>query len=157
VLSLTVKQGPFTFPPERKAINSQLYFLGDPEGWQRWGALGPEVGAKCALSVLVFNNNGPASASLPSPVPATWKDVAQILGRYARLYPLMRQVIDLGDEAAVRANALRIRQRLCAPVDAIEHMPVTRDLSLYDRDLIVRYLDSVIATHQGLSTKPANR
>jgi len=141
-LRLKVKDGPFRFPLERQSINSQLYFLGDPDGWQRWGALGPEVGAHCALSVLLFNKGD-------TTVCPNWKTVGPILARYARLYPIMNQIIDLTDEATVRANALRIRQRLMAPVDSIQHMPVTRDLSLYERDLIVRFLDSVIATHQG--------
>jgi hypothetical protein len=142
VLSLNVKPGPFTFPPERKGINSQLYFLGDPQGWQHWGALGPEVGAGCALSVLVFNAG-------TVPATPTWADVSPILERYARLYPFMTQVLNLADKAIVGANAFRIRKRLAAPVDAIEHMPVTRDLSASDRALITKYLDSIIATHQG--------
>jgi hypothetical protein len=137
-LTLKVKPGPFTFPAERRAINSQLYFLGDPKGWQLWGALGPEVGAGCALSVLVFN-----SATLPAA--PKWADVRPILARYARLYPLMAQVIDLSNENAVRENASRIRDRLTAHVNSIRHMPVTRDLSACDRELIVRFLDSVIA------------
>jgi hypothetical protein len=136
-LTVKVKPGPFTFPDERQAINSQLYFLGDPKGWQLWGALGPEVGAGCALSVLVFN-----SATLPDA--PTWADVSPILTRYARLYPLMTQVINLADEREVRRYASHIRERLMAPVNSIRHMPVTRDLSASDRDLVVRYLDSVI-------------
>src|SRR5262249_42602472 len=97
-LQLKIEPGPFMFPAERKAIDSQLYFLGDPNGWQRWGALGPEVGAHCALTVLVFNKKD-------FPKCPTWNDVSAILKRYARLYPFMRQVIDLADENAVRTNA----------------------------------------------------
>jgi hypothetical protein len=136
-LKLKVKPGPITFPPDRRDINSQLYFLGDPDGWQRWGALGPEVGAGCALSVLVFN-------TFTVPDAPTWKDVSPILARYARLYPFMTQVIDLADEAAVRAKADHIRERLTDPIDGIRSMPATRDMSASERDLIVRYLDSVI-------------
>jgi hypothetical protein len=142
VLTLEVKPGPFTFPPERKLINSQLYFLGDPDGWQRWGALGPEVGAGCALTVLVFNKRA-------APTYPTWAEVAPILGLFARLYPIMKQVVDLTDESAVRDNAFRIRQRLTAGVDSVAYMPMTRELSASDRELVVRYLDGVIATHKG--------
>jgi hypothetical protein len=142
-LRLTVKPGPFTFPATRKSIDSQLYFLGDPKGWQRWGAPGPEVGAGCALSVLVFNKRD-------IPESPTWRDVSSVLERYARLYPIMKQVIDLSDENAVRTNAYRIRQRVKAAIDEVQHMPITRDMSTSERELIVRYLDGIIRAHQGL-------
>jgi hypothetical protein len=142
-LSVDLKPGPYNFPKERQSVDSQLYFLGDPDGWQRWGALGPEVGAHCALSILVFNKKDVPE----SPV---WKDVSRILTTYARLYPIMKQVIDLSDENAVKSNAYRIRERLKADVDTVQYMPITRDLSASDRKLLVRYLDSIIRAHRGL-------
>jgi hypothetical protein len=142
-LKLKLKPGPFTFPALRKCIDSQLYFLGDPDGWQDWGALGPPVGARCALTVLVFNKRD-------IPKCPTWKDVSGILERYARLYPFMKQVIDLASENAVRASAYRLRLRLKAAIETVQSMPITRDLSASDRELIVQYLDSIIRKHQGL-------
>jgi hypothetical protein len=136
-LRLKVKPGPFRFPAPRKEINSQLYFLGDPQGWQLWGAPGPEMGKGCALTVLVFNT----AKAVADP---KWDDVAPILKRYARMYPVMTEVNDLGSEARVRENAGRICRRLTAPIEAVEHMPITRDLSAHERDLIVRYLKSVM-------------
>jgi hypothetical protein len=138
-LRLSVKPGPFPFPALRKSINSQLYFLGDPDGWQSCGALGPPVGAGCALSVLVFNSRPSCHA------PPTWDDVGPILARYARLYPFMNdyESVDLGDREAVRINAEQIKESLLYDVNDARYMPVTRDLSRDDRLLILAYLASL--------------
>jgi hypothetical protein len=135
-LHLKIKPGPLAFPPARKSIGSQLYFLGNPEGWQPWGALGPPVGSSCALVLLVFN-----SETFPSA--PTWADVAPIFSRYARLFPYMKLFVDLADEAQVKLQASVIRQRLELTVEDTGYMPVTRDLSASQRALLISYLKSV--------------
>ncbi len=141
-LQLKIKPGPFAFPKARQVINSQLYFLGDPEKWQSWGALGPPIGASCALALLVFNRETPRTAP-------TWADVSPILSLYARLYPFMGEFFDLANEQDVRDNADEILKRLHDPDEKhpeIKYMPVTRDLSASRRNLLISYLQSVAGT-----------
>ena len=79
----------------------------------------------------------------PSPSP-TWADVRPLLTQFGRLYPvMMRRLVDLTDEADVRANAALMKLALSLPLEDPNHMPVTRDLSAGKRDLIVAWLDAV--------------
>jgi hypothetical protein len=147
-LTIQVKPGTINLPDARKTIDSQLYFLGDPEGWQTWGAIGPSngdlcaprIGAGCALSVLVFNTH-------PAIKDPTWDDVKPWLARYAWLYPAMLKQtrLDLSDKAQVTANAREIYDRIgCRKFDDIVFMPITRDLSKFRRDTILAYLRPLI-------------
>lgn len=136
-LTVSVRPGPIDLPPDRQAINSQLYFLGDPAGWQTWGAYGGPQGANCALNVLVFNTAAP----IDDP---TWTDVAPILERYARLYPGMRGLRDIGDESTVRSFAAQILDLLTRPDENASHMPVTRDLSAANLRTLVTFLKKCI-------------
>jgi hypothetical protein len=53
--------------------------------------------------------------------------------------------LDLSDKDQVDRNAFAIYERLlCKDFDDVQHMPITRDLSGYRRDLILAYLRSVI-------------
>jgi hypothetical protein len=147
-LTITAKPGEFQLPDARQTIDSQLYFLGEPDGWQSWGAIGPNnagitssrVGAGCALAVLVFNTHDP----IPGP---TWKDVEPWLRRYAFLYPAMLKeaFIDLSDKYQVDSNATAIYTRLSSKnIDDADYMPISRDLSSFRRDTILNYLKSVM-------------
>jgi hypothetical protein len=144
-LSLTVRGGPIALPQARQAIDSQVYFLGDPDGWQTWGAPGPPMGSGCALSVLVFNQRA-------VPASPTWADVAPILERYARLFPYMASLFDIGSQATITQYAPTILHWLTKLPDDPGYMPVTRDLSRSNRQLLIAYLQS-IATHK--STPPS--
>ncbi|MFD7665840.1 ferritin-like domain-containing protein [Streptomyces sp. NPDC059788] len=73
----------------------------------------------------------------------TWiSDVQPLFQTYANLFPVMRDILDLGDYRHVLRHRTYIRRTLLAPVDSPNHMPVTRDLSPGKRDMIVRWLDS---------------
>lgn len=87
-----------------------------------------------ALQVRVFDRH-------PVVEEPTWEHVRPILAPYARLYPFMRGVLDLGDPAVVRQNRNRIRAALSRPHDDSRYMPVTRDLSNSKRDLLLRWID----------------
>jgi hypothetical protein len=90
------------------------------------------------ISVRVFERQTPVAAP-------TWNNVAPILrDLYARLYPGMRAVMAIGEAATYRTEAARalIRAALTRPFEDPGYMPVTRDLSAGQRDLIVRWLDA---------------
>lgn len=77
------------------------------------------------INVLVFSSYAAKSASGP-----TWTDdVGPILSSYARLYPYMKGIIDLGDYNTVKTNAAAIQGVLNLPPTNPHHMPITRDLS----------------------------
>lgn len=65
----------------------------------------------------------------PPPDPDWQADILPILGGYARLYPGMREKLDIGDRATAKGNSLGIAARMNLPVDDPAYMPVTRDLS----------------------------
>jgi len=61
--------------------------------------------------------------------PTWWSDVEPIFRQYARLYPQMRDLIDLSDYATVQRHLQRIAEVFQRPVTDPRYMPVTRDLS----------------------------
>ena len=68
-----------------------------------------------------------------------------IFSQYAQLYPAMKKMIDLSDETTVRNFALILRQSMERPFDNSHYMPVTRDLSVNKRVMIISWLKSVEA------------
>jgi hypothetical protein len=86
------------------------------------------------LHIRVFDRH-------PEVADPTWTDVRSILAPYARLYPSMQAVFDLGDEKVVREHLEQIGQRLNLSQDDPLYMPVTRDLSRDKRELLLRWLD----------------
>jgi len=75
------------------------------------------------INVLVFS-------SYTMPAKPTWdQHVEPILGNYARMYPYMKGIIDLGDYETVVANITAIQYVLNLPVTHPHHMPIVRDLS----------------------------
>jgi hypothetical protein len=147
-LTIRAKPGQFDLLESRQTIDSQLYYLGDPEQWQAWGAFGPHsgfllehhrVGASCALAVLVFNTHD----AIADP---TWDDIEPWLTRYADLYPVMitqPPQLNLGIKNQVDRNAVEIARRLSLPRDDVGHMPISRDLSKFRLETILAYLRSV--------------
>lgn len=86
------------------------------------------------VSVMVWDD-----VAIPA-TPTWWGDVQPILQQYANLYPVMRQVLDLGDYESVIAHKEMLRLVFSLPVEDPNYMPVTRDLSPRKRDLILRWL-----------------
>jgi hypothetical protein len=90
--------------------------------------------------VLVFNTH-------PTIANPTWADVAVWFARYARLYPGMTAILDLSQEATVSfpANAAAIYHALnCLDFNDPDYMPVTRDLSDFQRQTMLAYLRTKI-------------
>jgi hypothetical protein len=80
----------------------------------------------------------------PVPERPTWaRDVQPILQQYANLYPVMRDVFDLGDYHHVLRHRTYVRRTLLADQASPNHMPASRDLSRGKRDTIVKWLDTV--------------
>jgi hypothetical protein len=122
----------------------------------------------CFVSLLVFSK-----VDVPDQV--GWADVLPIFTQYSNLYPRphgpdryvpykgrppLHPVVNLGDEAQVRAFAPTIALALKRPIDDPNHMPVTRDLSAGRREMLQKFVNSIVdaspATQQGaLPTKPA--
>ncbi|MEV6424322.1 ferritin-like protein [Streptomyces sp. NPDC051662] len=88
------------------------------------------------LSIRVFD-------AYRAPEHPTWlRDVRPVFQRYANLYPVMRDILDLGNYNHVLQHRTYIRRTLLVSPDSPNHMPVTRDLSPGKRDMIVSWLDS---------------
>lgn len=75
-------------------------------------------------------------------VPANpqWSDVQPIFQQFMVLYPAMKAILNLDDEATVNANAATIAQFLGFPITSPMHMPVTRDLSAAKTAMLLKYL-----------------
>jgi len=85
------------------------------------------------VSVLVWNGY----QALANP---TWSDsVASIFAQYAKLYPVMKNFVDLGDYQSVIQNQAAIVRAMGFPVEHPGYMPVTRDLSNSKRNMILRW------------------
>jgi len=140
-------------PARRQPLGSQVYFLSGS-----WANLGNVVGnqpatngqaAKGAVfSVLVFENQGTV------PTNPTWAQVQPVLAAYARLYPGMAEIIDLSNQTIVATYAPQIAGAVQASIQNAYSMPVTRDMSTYNRQLIVNYLNSLTSSSPGSQPPP---
>lgn len=70
------------------------------------------------------------------------RDVQPIFQQYANLYPSMQRVFDLGNYHHVVKYRDVLKSALTLPLSAPNHMPVTRDLSVGKRDMIMNWLDT---------------
>lgn len=75
--------------------------------------------------------------------PTWWQDVYPIFLQYARLYPAMRDLIDLSNYTAVTNTDFNIPAKIQMvfnlPMSHPGYMPVTRDLSTLKREMILRW------------------
>ncbi|CAO3440184.1 hypothetical protein [Azospirillum endophyticum] len=78
------------------------------------------------------------------PADPTWDDIAPIMTQYGNLYPIMsKHLVDLGSEASCARHADILHLAFSLPETDPNYMPVTRDLSVYKRDTILRWLAKV--------------
>ena len=107
--------------PRRAAVDGQLYTFSfthtmDP--------VDPTNPGTIPLTLLVFEDS-------PAVAQPTWtNDIGPLFTQYARLYPFMKQLIDLADYTTVKNNAQAIQAMMNLPRNDPAFMPVTRDLSL---------------------------
>jgi hypothetical protein len=78
----------------------------------------------------------------PDNVAPTWyDDIQPLFAQYGKLYPIMsKYVVDLSDYASVVTRLSVLSLAFSLPQDDPNHMPVTRDLGLADRQMILRWL-----------------
>lgn len=104
-------------------IDGQVYFVSG-----NWSPAALDRGGMVPVTALVFDDYQPKSNP-----PTWWGDIQPIMYQYARLYPGMRQILDISDYGTLTANGLanahRVMQAMLLPIDDPNHMPVTRDLS----------------------------
>jgi hypothetical protein len=114
--------------PRRQILDGQLYLFTHDYSMD---GLQP-------ITLLVFEN-APVVSN-----PTWWTDVQPVLQQYARLYPFMRSLIDLGSYKTLTNSALGIPQKLQSaltlPMTHPAFMPVTRDLSLRNRQMILTWI-----------------
>ncbi|NES23802.1 MAG: hypothetical protein F6K41_34010 [Symploca sp. SIO3E6] len=134
--SITIAQ----LPTFRQWAQSQVYFLGG--NWYNGEGQGqpiPSISNGFTILLWVDKNLPPAP---------TWDDVKNLLGGYAGIYPGMRDILDIGDEVIVNnpTHAQSMVDRMSLPVYDPGYMPVTRDMSPADSQLIISYLQSVLGS-----------
>ena len=117
-------------PDARRHIDGQIYYVGGP--WQAFGAVNQPQGGG-AITILVFDDFQP-------PARPTWDDIAPIFNHYARLFPMMKALLDLSDYDAVSSSAESLNDMLSLPFEDPRYMPVVRDLSANKRAMILQWL-----------------
>ncbi|HEU4388599.1 MAG TPA: hypothetical protein VFV34_12430, partial [Blastocatellia bacterium] len=122
---------PQPLPSRRQFVDSQVYFIGG--SWQAAGYLW-WANNFAPLSVLVWD-------SYQIPEAPTWgTDVQPVMVEYMRMYPGMRNILDLTDYSVVSQNAQALKQVFIAPINDPTHMPVTRDLSPAKTRMILNWI-----------------
>jgi hypothetical protein len=125
---------PSPLPAGRQNIGGQLYYLGG--GWAAGNVWNGDSAGFFAspLSVKLFNSIDP-----PITEP-TWTDVQPILFKYYYLYAYMASIVDLSNYASVKSNAKGIQGVLTLGIDNPNYMPVTREMSNDERQLILTWI-----------------
>lgn len=133
----------------RRPMDSLLCFL---KAGSKESAIGENPGTETVqpympFMALLFWQNQKIVAQ------PTWKDdIAPILRIYAKLYPGMAGLIDIGDEATVKANAAAIEARLALAVVDPGFMPVVRDMSPATSAMLSQWLkQQAAASRQGVA------
>lgn len=130
-----------TLPAFREPMDSQVYYiyLSDPAGQLIGDGYGQQMGqANGSVSVLRFQTyTAPASPTWP-------QDVGPVLQAYARLYPGMKDRLDIGDQATVKGFATSMLARMALPFLDPGYMPVTRDLSPAKVAMILAWLQTQV-------------
>jgi hypothetical protein len=79
-------------------------------------------------------------SALTAPASPTWADVQPIFAEYANLYPSMKAMIDLSNQAMVKAIQARVLATISMDEDHPGYMPVSRDLSRDKKNLIIKWI-----------------
>ena len=124
----------------RPHVDGQVSFLGFYVG------SAPTVAAQRGeIAIRVFDRQ-----LMPTVLPPTFSNVQPILEQYFRLYPAMRQptaakqfgFVDLNNLAQVQPVAPVLAASLRRAETAGNYMPVTRDLSMDKKTLLLAWLDA---------------
>jgi len=100
------------------------------------------------LSILVWDSV--PAATIQSP---TWADIQPTMQQYANLYPLMSKgIFNLADQTVVDQNAEILKFVFSKDPSDANYMPATRDLSGDKQQMIINYLDGVLAAQESKKT-----
>jgi hypothetical protein len=108
----------------RGPIDGQVYCIGIFSG-----PPAPST-QEAIITIKVFDSHN-------IPMFPTWADVQPILAEYANLYPAMKAMLNLGDQAAVKGMISRVQATILLDEDDPAYMPVSRDLSKDKKALIL--------------------
>jgi hypothetical protein len=125
-------------PGDRQQLDSLVYLFTGP-----WTSLnGGLLSSQIQPAGLVVWSPYP-DADMPNP---TWEGQVQpIFDEYMRIYPGMKQIMDLTKLSVVKANLQRLLDALSLPFEAPHRMPVTRDLSPQKIEVIKTWLKNEMA------------
>jgi len=125
--------GTLNIPSDRQQLDSLVYVFTGP-----WTSLnGGVVASQIQPAGLLVWAPYPG-AGIPNP---TWEGQVQpIFDEYMRIYPGMKQILDLTDLSVVQGNLKALLSVLSLPFDAPHRMPVTRDLSTQKIEVIKTWL-----------------
>lgn len=133
-------------PANRQQLDSLVYLFNGP-----WTSL--NGGLFSTTFQTADNAILPAGLVVWSPYPdadmpdPTWEDQVQpIFDEYMRIYPGMKQIMDLTNLSVVQGNLEALLGVLSLPFDAPHRMPVTRDLSPQKIEVIKTWLKNQIAS-----------
>jgi hypothetical protein len=128
-------------PQRREAVDGQLYLFSHDYSMDL---------SQQAVTLLVFEDTPYVKN------PTWWQNIYPIFLQYARLYPAMRDLIDLSDYRSVTNTDFdipnKIKTVMTLPLTHPGYMPVTRDISLLKLDMVVRWFNSGMPE----GTKPPN-
>lgn len=142
--ALTFAASATTAPDGRAELELTASDPGNPRGFIDGQVYGVAYGWGGDETVAQGNElNALVWSGYSAPAEPTWvADVQPILQRYANLYPIMRDVVDLSDyDDVARSHRLAVSLSMILPVTDANYMPVTRDLSPAKRDMIVGWLE----------------
>jgi hypothetical protein len=90
------------------------------------------------ISILAFDKKD-------VPEQPTWyRDIQQPFTQYGNLYPIMgRHIVNLADYLAVCRHLKILRLAFDLPIEDPNHMPVTRDLGIGDRNTILKWIETI--------------
>jgi hypothetical protein len=129
-------------PAERQPLDSLVYLFAGP-----WTTLNGGVFSAQIQPAAVTVWNPYPDADVPNP---TWEGQVQpIFDQYMRIYPGMKQIMDLTDLSVVQANVEPLLAVLSLPFEAPHRMPVTRDLSTQKIQVIITWLQNQPKTGGG--------
>ena len=122
-------------PALRQQLDSLTYLFTGP-----WADLNGVTASSGILPAALVVWEPYPDAGIPNP---TWKDQVQpIFDEYMRIYPGMKNIVDLTQLSVVEANLKPLLEVLSLPFDAPHRMPVTRDLSPQKIEVIRTWLQN---------------
>ncbi|MBV9926756.1 MAG: hypothetical protein JOZ96_17185 [Acidobacteria bacterium] len=129
-------------PDARQQLDSLCYVLTGPWANLNGGILASRIPPAGLLVWAPY-----ANAGMTDP---TWEGQVQpIFDEYMRIYPGMKEIMDLTDLTVVQANLQKLLSAMSLPFEAPHRMPVTRDLSPQKIQVIITWLKNQLAQQAG--------